>query len=97
MKQPPKGTSMRIKSLITAVVLGVGLAGTGLAAAEATTTPKPPAHSNPVSHRDPSSRPDPASPADPRNKPGKPRLGVDKRGCPIKAPGCVSKDPSYTG
>ncbi|MEV0405216.1 hypothetical protein [Actinoallomurus sp. NPDC050550] len=89
---------MRLKSLITAVVLGVGLAGTGLAAAEATTTPKPPAHSNPVSHRDPSSRPAPGShPADPRGKTGRPGLGVDKRGCPVKAPGCVAKDPSYTG
>jgi hypothetical protein len=40
MKQPPEGTSMLLKSLITTVALGVGLVGTGLATAEATTAPK---------------------------------------------------------
>jgi hypothetical protein len=84
---------MRVKSLITAVVLGVGLAGTGLAAAGATTTPKPPAHSNPVSHSDPSTKPG----KDPVDKTGRPRLGVDKKGCPIKAGGCIHKGPNYTG
>ncbi|GAA4621228.1 hypothetical protein GCM10023196_008290 [Actinoallomurus vinaceus] len=90
---------MRVKSLITAVVLGVGLAGTGLAAAEATTTPKPPSHSNPVSHRDPSDKAgkDPSDKAGQDPKTGRPRLGVDKRGCPIRAGGCLHRDPNYTG
>ncbi|GAB3961164.1 hypothetical protein GCM10029978_012610 [Actinoallomurus acanthiterrae] len=86
---------MRLKSLITAVVLGVGLTGTGLAAAEATTTPKPPANSHPV-HSHPVLPGAPATHNTP-GRAGKPLLGVDPGGCPIKAHGCVHKDPSYTG
>jgi hypothetical protein len=73
---------MRLKSLIAAVALGVGLAGTGLAAAEATTaTPNPttsPGHL-PPSH-----------PGDRPSKPGEPPIAAP----PGKA---IPKVPNYTG
>jgi hypothetical protein len=72
---------MRLKSLIAAVALGVGLAGTGLAAAEATTTPKPttaPGHLRPSR---PGGRP---------SKPGELPIAAP----PGKA---IPKAPNYTG
>lgn len=73
---------MRLKSLIAAVTLGTGLAGTGLTAAEATTaTPKPttsPGHLKPSQPGDRPSRPGELPPA---TAPGK----------------AIPKAPSYTG
>jgi hypothetical protein len=73
---------MRLKSLIAAVALGVGLAGTGLAAAEATTAaPQPttsPGHLAPRHLGDGPSRP------------GEPPIA--------RAPGrAIPKVPNYTG
>jgi hypothetical protein len=76
---------MRLKSLIAAVALGVGLAGTGLAAAEATTvTPKPPTSSTAPGH---------LKPSHPGVKPSKPGE------LPIAAPPgkAIPKVPNYTG
>lgn len=72
---------MRLKSLLAAVALGVGLAGTGLATAEATTTPKP------------TSSPGHLKPSHPGDKPSGPgRLPTARP--PGKA---IPKTPNYTG
>jgi hypothetical protein len=76
---------MRLKSLIAAVALGVGLAGTGLAPAEATTAaPKPTASPTAPDH------PQPSRPGDRPAKPGEPPIAVPP-GKPIP------KAPNYTG
>jgi hypothetical protein len=67
MKQQTEGTSMRLKSLIAAVALGVGLVGTGLAAAEATTTPQPTASPGHLQPNHPGRKP-----SKPRKLPGTP-------------------------
>lgn len=72
---------MRLKSLITAVALGVGLVGTGLTAAEATTAPKP-APSNP-----PKAAPGNLPPTAPGNLP---------KAAPGNLP-ILHKNPNYTG
>jgi hypothetical protein len=72
---------MRLKSLIAAVALGVGLAGTGLAAAEATTaTPNPTTSPG---------RLQPSHPGNPGD-PGEPPIATP----PGKA---IPKVPNYTG
>ncbi|MFC5744642.1 hypothetical protein [Actinomadura rugatobispora] len=73
---------MRLKSLMAAVALGVGLAGTGLAAAEATTaTPTPPAAPG---------HPKRSHPGDKPSKPGELP--------PAAPPGnAIPKMPTYTG
>jgi hypothetical protein len=74
---------MHLKSLITAVALGVGLVGTGLATAEATTAPKPaPSNNLPT--------------AAPSNPPAAAPGGHLPPAAPSKPP-ILHKNPNYTG
>jgi hypothetical protein len=87
---------MRLKSMIAAVALGVGLAGTSLAAAEATTTAPTPATSpGPLKPARPGGTPahpgsSPAHPGGAPSKPGEPPIAAP----PGKA---IPKTPNYTG
>ncbi|GAA2136400.1 hypothetical protein [Actinomadura napierensis] len=80
---------MRLKSLIAAVALGVGLAGTGLATAEADTTAP-----------NPTTSPGPLQPSRPGDRPAKSGERPSKSGeRPIAMPPgkAIPKTPNYTG
>ncbi|MFB4303249.1 hypothetical protein [Actinomadura sp. NTSP31] len=80
---------MRLKSLIAAVALGVGLAGTTLATAEAdTTAPHPTASPGPMKPGRPGDRP--SRPGERPSKPGERPIAMP----PGKA---IPRTPNYTG